>query len=172
MPALWPGYLQTGNSQIKVQNSFLLGHFYFWYTVWLPLLYNSQVIMLLLFWRTFLSVFFFCFSLCVRMCVCVWNLSENVKKKNVTFSSGLNILGSDDNGSNNAQESSPNEESNDSSDDIFSKLTKYKWENGSTCSASCLYGSRSGVRTRSRDQSKSLHPTNSEWAYLGSESKF
>ena len=37
------------------------------------------------------------------------------------FSEGLTMLGFDNNDSNNAQESSPTEESNDSSDVFFSK---------------------------------------------------
>ena len=41
-----------------------------------------------------------------------------LRKKPVTFSEGLNILGFDDNPSNSAKESSPNEKSNDSSEGV------------------------------------------------------
>ena len=42
-----------------------------------------------------------------------------VRKRTVTFSEGLNVLGFDDNGSNSAQESSPDQQSDDSSDDFL-----------------------------------------------------
>ena len=41
-----------------------------------------------------------------------------LRKKTAMFSEGLNIFGFDHNRSNSAQESSPNKESNDSSDDF------------------------------------------------------
>ena len=41
-----------------------------------------------------------------------------LKKRTVMFSEGLTVLGFDNNGSNSARESSPYEESNDSSDDF------------------------------------------------------
>ena len=40
------------------------------------------------------------------------------------FSEGLTMLGFDNNGSNNAQESSPIEESNDSSDVFFQQISR------------------------------------------------
>ena len=42
--------------------------------------------------------------------------AKRLRNRTVTFSSGLNILGFDDNGSNSVQESSPSEESTDSRD--------------------------------------------------------
>ena len=67
------------------------------------------------------------------------------------FSEGLNIFGFDDNSSNIAQESSPNEESNDSGDDFSANEPSTSKKNGSPCGVSCPNGSRRGVRTRSRD---------------------
>ena len=49
------------------------------------------------------------------VCVCVCKIWQNLTKRTVMFLDGLKILGFDDNGSNSAQESSPNKESNDSS---------------------------------------------------------
>ena len=57
------------------------------------------------------------------------------------FLEGLSMLGFDNSGSNSAQESSPNEESDDSIDD-FSAKKQYKEENGSKRSVSYPYGSR------------------------------
>ena len=54
------------------------------------------------------------------------------------------MLGFDNSGSNSAQESSPNEESDDSIDD-FSAKKQYKEENGSKRSVSYPYGSRKNV---------------------------
>ena len=44
--------------------------------------------------------------------------AKTLRKRSVIFSEGLNMLGFDNNGSNRAQESSLNEESNDFSDDF------------------------------------------------------
>ena len=44
------------------------------------------------------------------------NLAKMLRKRTVTFSEGLKIFGFDNSGSTSGQESSPNEESNDSSE--------------------------------------------------------
>ena len=67
------------------------------------------------------------------------------------FSEGLNILGFDDTGSNSAEESSANEESNDASDDFSANEPSTSKKNGSPCGITCPYGSRRGVRTKSHD---------------------
>ena len=41
-----------------------------------------------------------------------------LRKRTITFSEGFSMLGCDDNGSNSAWKSSPNEDSHDSSDDF------------------------------------------------------
>ena len=55
-----------------------------------------------------------------------------LRKRIITLAEGLIILCLDDNRSNSAQEASPNEESNDSSDDFFQQINRVqirKWLN-------------------------------------------
>ena len=65
------------------------------------------------------------------------------------FLEDLTMLCFDSNGSNSIQESSPNKESNVSSDDFSANLVQVR--NGSKRSVSCPHGPRRGVRTRAPD---------------------
>ena len=67
------------------------------------------------------------------MCLCVRDLIKNVKKKNYYVFGSLNMFGFDDNGSNSGQELSPDEQTNDSSDNFSPKEPSKKSENGSAC---------------------------------------
>ena len=67
---------------------------------WLPLLFKSHVIMLPLFWYFFGEI---------------W---EYVEKNNRYIFRGMTLPGFDNNSSSSTQESSPNKEFNDSSDDF------------------------------------------------------
>ena len=74
----------------------------------------------------------------------------------------LNIPQFDYNHNNSTQVSSPNVESNDSSDDFAANEPSTSKKSGSTHGVSYPYGSGRGVQTRSCDRSKHIHPTNSE----------
>ena len=89
-------------------------------------------------------------TFCVRVCEIS---AKRLRNRTVTFSSGLNILGFDDNGSNSVQESSPSEESTDSRDHFSANELRTSKKMAQRM-VSHPYGSRRGVRTRSCDRSK------------------
>ena len=72
----------------------------------------------------------------------IWD--NTLRKRTVMFSEGLTVLGFDNNGSNSAQESSPNEKSDDSRNDFSANKPSTSEKTGSKHSVACQYGSRRG----------------------------